>query len=241
VARGVIYLLMGILAIRLAFPGEGGPAGPEGAIRTVARQPLGEALLWLLVLGLVAHAASQLAQALAFPPPDSSGLDRVSYAGSAMISLGLAAFALPVLTGGSTTGSLEDRLTARVMGAPGGRLLVGAIGVALIGFGMWRAWHHLTEDPAEHLDLSRASPWARKAVAFTGKFGPPARGISVALIGWFLLIAAIREDPDQASGLDAALQRLQGETWGLIVLLIVGIGFVIYAVHCGFEARYRDV
>jgi hypothetical protein len=242
VARGLIYLLMGILAIRLALPGESGSAGPEGAMRTVATQPMGEALLWVLVLGLGAHAVSQLAQAVAFPPPDSSKLDRVGYAGSAVLSLGLAALAMPLLSadaGGA--GSPEDRITAQIMSAPIGRVLVGAAGAALIGFGVWHAWHHLTEDPDEHLDLSGASPWAKRAVSITGRFGPPARGVSVALIGWFLLRAALWEDPDQASGLDAALQRLQGETWGLVLLVIVGIGFVIYALHCGFEARFRRI
>ena len=81
-------------------------------------------------------------------------------------------------------------------------------------------------------DLSGTSPqrvgWTRKL----GAAGEVGRGIAIGLIGFFLLRAAITFDAGQATGLDGALRRLMLQSWGPLIVAVVGIGFVSYGAFC---------
>ncbi|CAM5606235.1 hypothetical protein SGLAM104S_10495 [Streptomyces glaucescens] len=65
VARGTIYLLIGVLALRIAT-GSGGSreADSSGAVQELARQPFGEALVWAIGIGLIGMAVWRLSEAL---------------------------------------------------------------------------------------------------------------------------------------------------------------------------------
>src|SRR3954452_13850832 len=68
IAYGVVHLLIAWLALQLAWGGGGGSADQSGAMATVASQPFGKGLLWVLAVGLIALAVWQLAEVLRWVP-----------------------------------------------------------------------------------------------------------------------------------------------------------------------------
>jgi hypothetical protein len=81
----------------------------------------------------------------------------------------------------------------------------------------------------------------RSAVEKLGTAAYVTKGAILALVGWFFLQSAITFDPDEAKGLDAALQEIAAETWGQLVLTMVAIGLLAYGVFAFVESRYRRV
>src|SRR5690349_4894992 len=65
VARGVVYIIIGILALKIAT---GDPkqesADKQGALAIVARQPFGEVILVILAIGLGGYAAWRFSEAI---------------------------------------------------------------------------------------------------------------------------------------------------------------------------------
>jgi len=62
-----------------------------------------------------------------------------------------------------------------------------------------------------------------------------------ALVGIFLIKAAVEYDPDEAIGIDGALRKLAEQTYGTVLLGVVAAGLLAYAVFCFVQARYRRV
>ena len=62
-ARGVVYTLVGGLALAAAFEGRGQTEGADGALAPVVGAPFGRALLDVVALGLAAYGVFQFAQA----------------------------------------------------------------------------------------------------------------------------------------------------------------------------------
>ena len=89
------------------------------------------------------------------------------------------------------------------------------------------------------LSRSEMRPEVATAVERAGRGGYTARAIVFAIVGTFLLVAAMQHDPQEAVGLSGALGTLAGETWGQIVLWVVAIGLFLYGCFCFAEAKYR--
>ena len=54
VAYGVVHVLVGWLAVQVAFGEKSKQASSSGAMHTLAAQPLGEVLIWVVAIGLLA-------------------------------------------------------------------------------------------------------------------------------------------------------------------------------------------
>ena len=216
-------------------------ASPTGAIKTIAESPGGTLLLWILGAAMLLYAAWRVASALMPGGHDAeSTVKRIGYVVSAVIytAFAITAFALARASSAAASANAEDgnakvtNLTARLMSHSGGRLLVGAIGVIVIGAALYRLVKGLRQDVDDELDLSGMSPdrirWTRRL----GAVGEVGRGVAIGLIGFFLLRAAINVDPQEATGLDGALRRLTAEWWGLVVVAAVALGFIAYGLFC---------
>lgn len=243
VAKGVVYLLTGVLALAVAFRRSGSEASADGALRTLAQQPFGSLLLAALALGLVAYTASRVAEATIYPPEGASLWRRVGYVAESVGYLGVAWLAVRILigSGGGSGDSSAQTATAVVLGIPGGRYVVGgagiAMGVAAVFLGV-RAW---TDRYARRIELGEMSSSLRTATDILGTWGLTARAGAVLLIGWFLVLAAVQFDPQEAQGLDGSLRQLAQEPYGPWVLAVVALGFCAYAALAFIEARYRDI
>jgi fumarate reductase subunit D len=143
VVRGLIYAIIGILAIKLALGAGGTTTNQQGALKTIAQQPFGKVFLVLVAIGLGGYALWRLLRALLGHGPEDtdSGFERVAAVGSGIVYAGLCAIAVEILLGSGSSGGSGNasKRTAGVFGWPGGSWLVGVAGAVLIGVGPTRA------------------------------------------------------------------------------------------------------
>lgn len=245
-AKGVVYLIAGVLALSIAAKASGWSdvtsttgnqeASPTGAIKTVAGSPGGTLLLWLLAIGMVLYAAWRVVTAFLPGSTDAKAmLQRIGYIASAIIysTLAISAIALARHSPQAQDGNKKvTDISASIMEHTVGRLVIGAVGLIVLAVGLYRVVKGVTMDVNDELDLSGMSPtrisWTRRL----GAVGEIGRGIGIGLVGFFLLRAAITYDANQATGLDGALRRLAVHTWGIVVVVIVGAGFAAYGIFC---------
>lgn len=244
VARGVIYGIIGVLAMKLAVGAGGKTTSQQGAVETIARQPFGKVLLILVATGLGGYALWRLIQALLGHGPENSdtGFDRVAALGSGIVYAGLCAVAVEILLGSGSSGSgSAHKTTAGVLGWPGGIWLVGIAGVVLIGIGLYQGYRGLSKDFLEDSKTEQMSARVRKWIEWIGSFGHLARMVVFGLVGVFLIKAAIDYDPNKAVGLDGALAKIAHASYGPFLLGIVASGLIAFGVYSLSDARYRRI
>jgi hypothetical protein len=242
-ARGTVYALVGLLTIRVASS-DPARADQQGALHVVARQPLGTALLWVLAAGLAGYAVWRLVSAVRTGDDDDHPwLERVKHVASAAVYGVLAVGAASIAMGGDGGGSRRQAsgVTAEVMSWPLGPWLAGAVGLVVIGIGLNFAWEGLSRRFLEDLHTERLGRRSRRAVEALGVIGHTARGAVFCTIGWFLIKAALEYDPSEAAGLDVALHRLAGASYGTWLLAAVGVGFLAFAAFCFVQAALRRI
>jgi hypothetical protein len=244
-ARGVIYILIGILAFRLAEGIGSKPASQQGALRTIADQTFGHALLLVTAVGLAGYAVFRLTQAFIGETPEAgkqSAFDRTGAFGSAMAYGAICALAVSLLVGGSSGGGQHSpqKATAGVLGWPAGRELVGAAGLLFLGVGVYQAYFGLSRKFLEQSHTAQMSEGLRRAFTALGVVGLLARAVAFGLIGLFVLKAAIDYSPQEAVGLDGALGRLSS-TWGASALIVVACGLIAFGVYSIADARYSKI
>lgn len=242
-AYGITHLIIGGLALQVAFGQGGEQADQTGAFQALAQQPFGQVLLWLLAVGFVAAALWRLEQAIwGFSyESDRTKLIRkkVTSAVKAVIFVVLAVLAGRTASGGGGGGG-QQQATAGVFGLPGGQWLVGLAGVVVLVVGVVKVYEGYKKKFLE--DMSAPSDHrARRVLERVGQVGNMAKGVAIGLIGILLAVAAIQRRPDEATGLDAALKGLAAQPYGPYLLIAVAIGLVAYGVFCFFDARYHRV
>jgi hypothetical protein len=245
VAKGVSYGLVGVLAIGVAAGVGGKATSRDGALKQLAGSGFGSVVLVLLAAGLAAYALWRFVQAYATRDNDErkAWAKRAAYAGRGLIYVGLAFSALKILAGAGSSQSQTGKAhktTAVVLSWPGGTWIVGIAGAAIIGAGLWNAYRGVTrkfEDKWTHGMSATAKTWAGRA----GVAGHVARAIVFTLIGAFAIKAAADYNPQDAVGLDGALQKLAHQSYGAYLLGLTAAGLVAYAIYCFADARYRDV
>jgi hypothetical protein len=243
-SRGLVYLLLGGLALFSGAAG-GGTDSTQGALSTLLSQPFGRIILGIASIGFFGFAAWRVAQG-AFNADRreanlKNGLARTGkmISAAAYLSLGVlsAAMALGLDGGGSGQGS-EEGLTATVLGLPFGQFLVGAAGLAVFVGGLGNIWKGISGAYRKRLDLPAR---ARKPLLALCTFGIAARGALFAIVGGFLLYAAISVRPDQAGSVGEALDWVRSLPFGGILYLVAALGLVAFAASCVVYALYRHV
>ena len=249
VAKGVLYAVVGILAIKVALGGREQSPDREGALQTIAQQPFGKGLLVLLAVGLAGYALWQLARGLLDREGEGEDPKGLAKRGSAF-ARGIWYGALAVLTaervvsagsGSGGGGSKEQQTTAGVFDVPLGRYLVYAAGLAFLGAGAFNGYRALAGKFKKKLKTAEMSDAEEASATALGVLGHLARAVVFTLIGLFLFRAAWEFDPKEARGLDGALMELSQQTYGGLLLGAVAVGLMAYALFCFVEARYRRI
>jgi hypothetical protein len=244
VARGVVYAVIGILALKLAL-GDGGKAtSQQGALKTVAQQPFGKLLLVLLAVGLGGYAIWRLTRAaVGHGREDSdSGFDRIAALASGIAYGALCVTAIAILVGAGSGGSgSPKKATGGVLDWPAGPVIVGIAGGVLIGVGLYQVYKGLAQKFLETSKTHEMSEAVETSFTVLGVVGHVARGAVFALIGYGVIKAAVDYDPDKAVGLDGALRKLVHASYGPLLLAIVAAGFIMFALYSVADARYRKV
>ncbi|MFI7356014.1 DUF1206 domain-containing protein [Streptomyces avidinii] len=245
-ARGVLYVLVGVLALRLAFGDSGGKeADRQGALQELAGKPFGSVLVWAVGIGLVGMMLWRLSEAVfgAAGPDGGKPLKRLAAAGRtvfyAVVAFSVLSFAAG---GGGHSGDQQSRdATARALELPAGQWLVGAVGLGIAVAGVVIAVQAARRSFRKHLAMGGVSESVRTAVDFLGVSGGLARGALFAAAGGFVVYAAVRFDPAQAKGMDDTLRSFTATPVGPWLLVVVAVGLVLFGAFSWAMARWREV
>jgi hypothetical protein len=247
VAKGVSYGLVGALAVALAAGHGGNATSRQGALEELARHSFGELVLIALAVGFGCYALWRFVQAYAERGGDGGALKawgkRIGYAGRGLVYAGLMFSTIKILTGAESQSqnAKAHRSTAVVLAWPGGTWIVGIAGAVLVAVGLWNLYRGLARKFEDKWRVGRLSPAVRKWGARAGVAGHVARFAVFALIGGFLVKAAVDYNPRDAIGLDGALQKLAHHSYGPWLLGLTAAGLVAYGLYCLVDARLRDV
>jgi hypothetical protein len=245
VGYGVVHLLFAWLALQIAFGTSSGDGDQSGALRKLAEQPLGKTLVILTVVGLVAMAIWQAFEA-AIGHREETGKSRIAERIASAVRVGIYVYfaitGYKVLSGAnSSSADSQEKASAHLMHATGGRLLVGAIGVVVAAVGVGLVVYGYLKKFEKHLHMGRMSGRVRTLTRRLGVAGYAAKGVAYAIAGVLLVVAAVTYDPDKARGLDGALRTLAEQSYGTWLLALVAAGIAAYGAFCFIQARYRKV
>jgi type IV secretory pathway VirB2 component (pilin) len=242
VCYGVVHLLVGWLALQLAFGEKEDSASNSGALHYLAQQPMGGVLVWLIAVGMFLLVVWRLLE-FAFGFRDESDdakrwRKRATSLFKAIIYGAIGWSAVQVATHSGGGGGGTDSTTAKLMDLPGGQLIVGAVGLAIIGYGASLVYRGWTEKFREHLDAQGQSGQDGSVYVLMGKIGYIAKGVAIAIVGGLFCYAAITHDPKKSGGLDQALQTVLEQPFGQVLLTAIAIGIAAYGVFCFARAKH---
>lgn len=247
-ARGLIYVLVGVVALRIALGDDSGrqQADRGGALEELAGRPFGAVMLWIVGAGLAGMGLWRLSEAVfggAGPEGDKPSR-RAAAAGRCVFSAFLSFSVLSYAAGtrGSGSGS-SDRgtqdVTAMALRWPGGQWLVGIAGAAVVVAGLWMSVRAVRKEFEEELRTGAMSPRARRITDFFGVVGGAARGVVFAVAGVFAVVAAARHRPGEAKGMDDTLRSFRDLPAGPWLLGLVALGLAAFGVFSWCSARWH--
>jgi hypothetical protein len=245
-SRGFVYVVVGLLAARAALY-HGRPAAMRGALLEVAHQPLGRVALFAIAVGFLGYAAWRAVQSVL--DPERQGKDvkalgkRVGHMSTAVTYVVLAAAAITLALYGRGQGDRTSagQWVAPVMEHPLGRWAVAVVGAWIAGYGLWRIYRAFTKDPEKKLNLSGLQPGTQKALKLAGRFGIAARGVVFAVIGVWMVLAALHHRPGEAKMPAGALESVREQPHGQWLLAVVAVGLAAFGFFEMVKARYRVI
>jgi uncharacterized protein DUF1206 len=242
-ARGVIYILLGWVAILVAVGHSAREADQEGALQLLAGKPYGLVSLWLLGIGFVAYALWRFSEAAFGVAGEGNGAGpRLKSLGRGIVYAALAYLTFQVIGGvHSNEATKQQDATASVMHHAGGRWLVGIIGLIVVIAGVALIAQGIRRKFMRQLETSRMTRRERRIVEWLGVIGTTARGVVFALAGVLVIDAAVTYSPSKARGVDGALNALRNQPFGEFLLLLAALGLLIFGVYGLCEARWRRV
>lgn len=241
--RTGFYVILTALTIRIAMLGgrSGKQANAHGALALISRPLIGKVAIGAVAVGFFLFGIGRLVGAV---QDDSvSKGRRILTAFQGVFYLGLAYVPASFLAGNRQTGSdqQQKQTTARLLGIPGGRVILVVVGLVFIGVCVQQIRGALQRDFRDGLDLAGAPGAVRMSADAAGVVGITARALVFLPVGIFLIVAAVQSDPAHSYGTDSELLALSGHLWGVAVLAAVAAGLAIFVVFSAIETRYREV
>ena len=236
---GVLHVIIGWIALQVAFGRSGANADQSGALASLSGHPVGRVLLWVAVAGFLGLGLWQLADAVA----GYHGSDRRAWAGRAkslskcVVYLVLAWSAFSFARGErKSSGKQTVDLTSTLMDKPAGRYLVVAVGLAVLGVGAYHVYKGWSRTFLQDLD-DDPGRWATRA----GQIGYVAKGVALAIVGILFCTAGVHADADEATGLDGALKALRDQPFGTVLLVAMALGLATFGLYCFARSRHAKV
>lgn len=242
-AKGIVYAMVGLFALMAAAGTGGGTTDTSGALMTVANEPFGQVLLWLIGIGLSGYVVWELIKSIndvEHEGTDTKGIaKRIGYMISAVIygSLALTAIRLALHAGGR--GNSEKTISAKLLAQPFGQWIVGLIGLLIIVYGLIELYRGFKEKFMKYFKTREMNEKEINLARRAGKAGLIARGIVLAMTGFFFVRTAVTADPSKAKGIDGALAELAAQPHGQLLLGIVAAGLILYGVYEIIRGRYQ--
>lgn len=235
IMNGVLHLLIGWIAIRIATGSGGEEASNSGALAEIASAPGGQFLLWAGAVAFIALGLWQIVEVILGSEKTS---DRVTAAAKAAIYIALGATTARFAAGGSSSDSeTASDTTAGLLGSGLGKVAVVVGGLVLIGVGGFHVYKGATKKFVEDLKRTGGGNVGR-VIIISGQLGYIAKGAALGILGGLLIAAVLTADPEKAGGLDAALRTVGEQPFGQLLLIATGVGIALYGVYSLGRARY---
>lgn len=243
--KGIVYGMIGILAILAAIGPGGETTGTSGALQSIAEMPFGEVVLWVIGIGLIGYILWDFIKA--FKDPENEGKDvkglikRTGYLISGVIyaNLSFGAIKLASHTGNAGGSDSEKTLSAKLMEYPFGVWIIGSIGAIIIGYGLYELYSGLKEKFMADIKTVEMNDKERKVACLSGKVGLIARGLVLCIVGFFFIRTAYTHNPGESKGLGGALAEVATKPFGQIFLAIIAAGLVLYGIYQIIRGRYE--
>ena len=247
VTRGLIYAVIGVLALELAAGAGGAATGPTSAIALIGRQPLGNVLLAIIAVGLAGYSLWGFVRAILDPLGRGSDLQGlVDRAGFLSSGLAYGALLIPTVLalldrpGASAPGGAAGG-PAMLTSGPYGKWLVLAIGLFWIVTGAAQVYLAYTARFTRDLKTETMSAQEIKSATWLGKIGIAARGAVFALIGVIIFQTVFATGVNQPRGFDAALAALAHAPYGEVLLGAVAIGLIMFGAYSALCAKWNRI
>lgn len=246
-AKGVVYAIVGVLAAMVAFGMGGQTTGTKGAVSQIGSETHGQVMLLAVAVGLFGYVVWRFAQAIKDPEHEGTGfkglIKRASFFVSGLIYGSLAIYTISLLlgAGGGGGGNSKESMTARLMSYEGGVWAVGIIGALIVLMGVMQFVRAFKEKYKQKWSLASMGATQTRWASRIAKWGLSARGLVFFIIGGFVIVAALQTDPSKATGLNGALDTLAQQSFGLVLLGVVGLGLLCYGIYCWVNALYRRI
>jgi hypothetical protein len=243
-ARALVFVILAGFTAVAAIDARAQPVDGKDALRALLLQPFGSALLAIVAVGLVCFALWRAAQSILDADRLGSEIKgvarRVVHGGASLFYLGFAFVAFSMLVGvhTSSTERVVHDWTGRLLSAPFGDVAVGAIGVAIMVSGLGMG---ITGVRADFCDRFALNGKPRRWVTALGTAGYLARAVVIALIGLFVLFAALDANAHEATGVAGALLAIKHQTYGGVLLAATALGLLAFGAYGLAEALYRRV
>ncbi|HEY1625647.1 MAG TPA: DUF1206 domain-containing protein [Streptosporangiaceae bacterium] len=242
-ARGVIYILIGWVALLVAIGRSSREADQQGALQMLAGKPYGLLSLGLLAIGFAAYALWRLSEAAfgVVAEPRGAG-PRLQSLGRAVVYAGFAYLTFRVISGTHSSQSRQQQdVTASAMRHTDGRWLVGIAGVIVIIIGLALTAQGIKHKFMKYLQTSQMTASTRRVVKWLGTIGTISRGLVFALAGVLVAIAAITHNASDSGGIDKALLTLRNQPFGEVLMILAALGLAVFGSYGLCEARWRKV
>ncbi len=241
-ARGVIYILVGWVAVLVALGHSSREADQLGALQLLASKPYGLVSLWLLGIGFAAYALWRLSEAAFGVAGEPGAGPRFKSLARAVIYAGLSYLTFTVISGTSKSQSGQQQdVTASAMHHPAGRWLVAIVGLVIVVCGIALVVEGARKKFMKHLQTAQMSARTLRVVRLLGMAGTIARGLVFALVGVLVVDASITHKASQSGGIDKALLTLRDQPFGEFLMLLAALGLLVFGVYGLCEARWRKV
>ncbi len=242
--KGLIYIIIGLLAIQGALGKSSTPADQLGAIAAISKLPYGMLALWIVLIGLISYSLWGLIRAFLDPFHKGNDTEGLLIRGGYLVSaVTYASFILPTYelitgAGGGSQSHQTVKFVAAVMSTTWGRVGVGILGLAVVAGGFYQIYLGITSNFDKQFKPYALNPQQLKIAKQLGRYGTIARGVVFALVGFFLCLAAFYANPSTAKGFNGALNFLARQPYGLWLLGIIALGLIAFGIYSIMSAAW---
>ena len=243
--RGLIYIMMGFLALKVTLGSGGSPTDMNGAIAALGKQPGGLIFLVVILIGLICYSLWGVVRAVFDPLHKGTDMKGLIARGGFLFSAASYGLLIPgtynLITGAAGSagsGASTRQAMTKVMASPVGHWIIDLIGLAVIGGGIQQILMGFNNSFDKQFETYAMTPGEIKLATQLGRFGTATRGVIFALLGGLMCLAAYKSNPNQAIGLDSVLKEILGFPLGIWILGIVAVGLIAFGIYSMLSAAW---
>ena len=238
-AKGIVYLLIGVLTALAAFGQGGSKSGKNDILQFVAEQPYGKILLIALGLGLTGYTFYRLYQAFGNPKnhdSDAKGyFKRFAYVISGIIYGLLAYSALRIVLAASRN---DSDLASQLLNSDYGNIIAIIVALILLGKAIYEFYVAYSGKYREDVEHAGISGDAQSLLTKAGKMGFTARGIVASILAFLFFKTGFSSSTENINRTDA-FSFLQNE-FGSMIMGLVALGIALYGIFMLIKSKYPD-